>query len=114
MAEFVFLYRRAEQRSASPAQMQQTMQKWSAWFKELGDSGHLKLRGLPLERSGNMVGGTPKKNITDGPYAEKDLVIGFSLVEAKDLAHASELATSCPIFDDHGFVEVRPVMPMNL
>jgi hypothetical protein len=112
MAQYVFLYRRGEQPAASPAQMQQRMQKWMAWFQELSDKGHLKDKGLPLERSGKLVGGAPKKHITDGPYAEKDLVIGYSLIEAKDLAEASQLSTACPIFEDSGFVEVRPVMNM--
>jgi hypothetical protein len=92
--------------------MQQRMQKWQAWFKDLSDKGHLKDRGLPLDRAGSLVGSTAKKNITDGPYAEKDLVMGYSLVEAKDLAHASELSMGCPILEDQGFVEVRPVLSM--
>ena len=48
--------------------------------------------------------------MTDGPYAEKDLVGGFSMVEAKDIAHAVELSLGCPIFETGGAVEVRPVM----
>jgi hypothetical protein len=113
MAQFVFLYRRsADQAAVSPAQMQQRMHKWQAWFKDLSERGLLKDRGLPLERAGKLVGGAPKKSVTDGPYAEKDLVIGYSLIEAKDLAQASELSMACPIFEDNGFVEVRPVMSM--
>jgi hypothetical protein len=113
MAQFVFLYRRGERAPASPAQMQATMQRWQAWFKDLADKGHLRDRGLPLERTGALVGGPTKKNITDGPYAEKDLVMGYSLIEARDLAQASELSALCPIIEDSGgFVEVRPVMNM--
>jgi hypothetical protein len=112
MAQYVFLYRGGEPMPASPAQMQQRMQKWMAWFKELSDKGHIKDRGLPLERSGTVVTSTPKNNVTDGPYAEKDLVIGFTLVEAHDLAHASELSMACPIFEQGGCVEVRPVLNM--
>jgi hypothetical protein len=113
MAQFVFLYRRGPQSAASPAQMQQRMQKWQAWFQSLSASGHLKDRGLPLEFTGAVVGGAAaKRNVSDGPYAEKDLVMGFSLVEAADLAKASTLVEGCPICDDGGCVEVRPVMSM--
>ena len=42
----------------------------------------------------------------------KDLVSGFSLVEAKDLEHATELSLGCPIFTYGGAVEVRPVAKM--
>jgi hypothetical protein len=95
---------------ASPAQMQQRMEKWQVWLKELADKGHLKDRGFPLERGGATV--TRKTHVTDGPYAEKDLVIGFTLIEAKDLKQASELANGCPMFEHGGCVEVRPVMTM--
>jgi hypothetical protein len=113
MAQFVFLYRRSGGiPTGSPAQMQERMQKWQAWFKQLADSGHLKDRGLPLDKVGNVVGGTSKKNVTDGPYAEKDLVMGFSLIEARDLAHATELALTHPLADEGNYVEVRPVLSM--
>jgi hypothetical protein len=53
MGQFVYLYRSAEAErraaTASPEQMQATMQKWAAWMRELADQGHLKDRGHPLE-----------------------------------------------------------------
>jgi len=112
MAQFVFLYRRGDRSAASPAQMQQRMQKWQTWFQSLSATGTLKDRGLPLEFTGAVVGGAKKGNVSDGPYAEKDLVMGFSLVEAADLAQASAKAEGCPICDEGGCVEVRPVMSM--
>jgi hypothetical protein len=55
------------------------------------------------------------KTVTDGPFAEaKDLVGGYTLVEAKDIAHAAELAQGCPILERGGVVEVRAVMQMNM
>ena len=46
-----------------------------------------------------------QKIVTDGPYAEaKDLVGGFSLIEASDLAHAVELSEGCPILEVGGSV----------
>ena len=112
MSEFVFLYRGGD-RSGSLQEMQQVMQKWMTWMKELGEKGHIKDVGHPLDYTGKVVRGKQKKTITDGPYAEaKDLVGGYTLVEAKDLAHAAELSMGCPIFERGGFVEVRPVMKM--
>jgi hypothetical protein len=112
MSEFVFLYRGGD-RSGSPQEMQQVMQKWMTWMKELGEKGHIKDVGHPLDYTGKVVKGKQKKTVTDGPYAEaKDLVGGYTLVEAKDLAHAAELSMGCPIFERGGFVEVRPVMKM--
>jgi hypothetical protein len=111
MSEFVFLYRGGEA-ARSPEKMQQTMQKWGAWMKELGEKGVLKNAGHPLERTGKSVKGA-QKTITDGPYAEKDLVGGFTIIEAKDIDHAVQLSLGCPIFENGGVVEVRPVMVMS-
>jgi hypothetical protein len=52
-----------------------------------------------------------KKVVVDGPYAEaKDLVLGFIVVEARDLAQATELSMGCPMLDGSGSVEIRPVI----
>jgi hypothetical protein len=111
MSEFLYLYRGGNFAN-NPEEMQKTMQKWMGWFKDLGEKGNLKDAGHPLDRGGKVVRGT-QKPVTDGPFAEaKDVVGGYSIVIAKDLAHATELSFSCPIFDNGGFVEVRPVMAM--
>ena len=112
MAEFVYLYR-GGQRPQSPEQGEKEMQKWVAWMKELGQKGHIKDQGQPLDRAGKLVSGK-QKVVTDGPYAEKDLVGGYTLVEARDLSHAAELSLGCPIFESGGLVEVRPVMNMDM
>jgi hypothetical protein len=113
MTEFVFLYRGGAQ-GRSPEQMQQTMQKWMNWMKELGAKGHIKDRGQPLERTGKLVQGK-HKTVTDGPFAEaKDVVGGYTLIEAQDLSQAVELSKGCPIFEFDGGVEVRPVMKMTM
>ena len=111
MSEFDYLYRNSE-RPPSPELMQQQMQKWMAWMKELQEKGHIKDVGHPLERVGKVVKSSGK-SISDGPFAEaKDVVGGYTLIEAKDLNQAAELASGCPIFNVGGYVEVRPVMKM--
>ncbi len=113
MSEFVYLYRGGEA-GRSPERAQQQMQKWIAWFKDLGAKGHVKDQGQPLERAGKVVRGK-QKTVTDGPFAEaKDVIGGYTLIEARDLEQAVELSKGCPIFDVEGAVEVRPVMKMNM
>ena len=113
MSEFVFLYRGGERPSGSPEQMQRQMQKWMGWMKELTDKGHIKDPGHPLEQTGKLVTGK-QKTVTDGPFAEtKDVVGGYTLVQARDLGHAVELTSGCPILEIGGAVEVRPVMKMG-
>jgi hypothetical protein len=111
MSEFTFLYRGGEA-SPSPQQMQKTMEKWVAWFKELGAKGHIKDPGHPLQRTGKVVSGK-QKVVIDGPFAEaKDLVGGYTLIEANDLDHAAELSKGCPILEVGGSVEVRQIQKM--
>jgi hypothetical protein len=113
MSEFTFLYR-GRNTSASPEQMQKTMQKWQAWFKELSANGHIKNIGHPLEHAGKVVRGE-RKTVTDGPFAEsKDVVGGFTIIEASDLDQAAELSKGCPILEAGGSVEVRPIQIINM
>ncbi len=109
MSEFLYVYRGANPRGLSPEQLQQVMQKWMTWMQGLAQKGHLKDRGNPLEPQGRLVTGA---TVTDGPYAEKDLVGGYSLIEARDLTEAAELSKGCPILERGGVVEVRPIMRM--
>jgi hypothetical protein len=113
MSDYTFLYR-GRDINAPPEQMQKRMEKWRAWFKDLGEKGHLKDIGHPLESSGKVVNGQ-QKNVTDGPFAEaKDVVGGFSLIQARDLDQAVELSKGCPILEIGGSVEVRPIQAINL
>jgi len=90
------------------------MQKWMTWLKELAGKGHIKDQGQPLERTGKLVRGK-QKTVTDGPFAEaKDVVGGYTLIEARDLQQAVELSKGCPILEVDGEVEVRPVMKLAM
>jgi len=112
MSEFAFLFR-GRQAFTSPEQTQQHTQLWLKWFKELGAQGLIKDPGHPLENTGKVVRAS-HRIVTDGPYAEaKDVVGGYILVEARDLAHAAELSKGCPILEVGGSVEVRPVQQLN-
>ena len=113
MADFLYLYRGGEA-PKSPAEGQETMQKWMAWMKELGEKGYLKAIGSPLEKTGKLVSGKSKV-VSDGPFAEaKDLIGGYTLVTAKNIDEAVEASKGCPIFLVNGAVEVRPILQMNM
>jgi hypothetical protein len=112
MAEFLYLYR-GNRPDLTPEEGQRVLQKWMNWFKELGASGNLKDGGHPLEAGGKVVNG--KAAVTDGPFTEsKDLVGGYTLIEAPSLERAAELAKGCPILEYHGSVEVRPIMKLDM
>ncbi len=111
MSEFVYLYR-GGRRAESPDEAEKQMQRWVTWLRDLAANGHIKDQGQPLEREGKVVRGKDHV-VTDGPYPEsKDIVGGYTLIEATDLSQATDLAGGCPIFEFDGLVEVRPVMKM--
>ena len=116
MGQFLYIYRmtaaaRQEARITAEA-AQQRMQLWMKWLADLEARGHLKDRGQPLEFEGKVVRG--ERAVTDGPYAEaKDLVGGYSIVDASDINQAVELTQGCPALTFGGSVEVRPVMRID-
>ena len=112
MTEFVYLYRGGN-RPTSPEEGQQIMQKWMTWLKGLADRGNIIDRGQPLEPTGKIV--AANRTVTDGPFAEaKDVVGGFTLIKARDVTEAAELAKGCPALEYGGRVEVRPVMKLDM
>jgi hypothetical protein len=113
MSEFVYLFRSSEAQQdeamGTPERAKKSLQVWLAWMRELEANGYLNAPGQPLAPQGKVVRG-PNPVISDGPYAEaKDLVLGFMVIEARDLSHAAQIARGCPIVAGGGSVEVRPV-----
>ena len=112
MGEFTYFYRGSEiPESSKEARVQ--LEKWSAWFKDLGAGGCLKDPGHPLAASGKFVL-AKGKIVRGGTFEEaKDVIAGFSVVVAQDIAHATELSKDCPILESGGSVEIRPVRTLN-
>ncbi len=112
MKDFLFLFR-GGRASSSPEDGQQRMQRWTTWIEGLAKAGKTK-GGFPLETGGKYLSGA-NKLVTDGPFPEtKEVVGGYLIVMADDLAGAAEIAKGCPIFGEGGGVEVRAIMPMNM
>ena|ERR1051326_1881475 len=108
--DFLYLFRGgADPRQMTPEQMQQNMNRWFSWIGELRSQGRFKA-GQPLGDAGKVLSGSKGSGITDGPYAEgKEEVGGYLIVTARDLDEAVSLARGCPILDNDGTVEVRPL-----
>ena len=110
MSNFMFLFRGGST-PASPEEMQAQMQKWMTWIQRLREEGKY-VAGDPLQGGGKVL--TSRKIITDGPFAEgKEIVGGYFLVRAETLDQAAEMAKDCPIFENGGSVEVRPIQVVN-
>jgi hypothetical protein len=113
MSDFVFLFRASAsgQQAAmgTPERAEQSLRVWLDWIHSLETGGHLANRGLPLEQRGVVVRGSARV-VSDGPFVEvKDMVAGFIVIQARDLAEAAELAKGCPMLEGDGSVEIRPV-----
>ena len=109
MAKFLFVYRsdKDTREAIAPEEMQKIHQKWQTWINEGFQKGWMLDAGNGLKTEGRVV--NAKKVVTDGPFVEaKDVVGGFSIVQADNLDAAAEHAKGCPILQRGGTVEVRP------
>jgi len=107
---FLFLYRSSPdpRDQPSPAAMQEGYMKWKSWM----DKYAKEILAQPPAGSGPKPGGAAAVcragAVTDGPYVEgKEVVGGWSFIEAESLAKAIEIAKEVPMFSS---VEIREIM----
>src|SRR5215813_11937991 len=108
MAKFLFIYRGRGDAMAkmTPEELQTSMQKWEEWIGEGMQKGWMLDPGDGLTQEGCVV--NAKTAVTDGPFAEsKEIVGGFSIVQADSLTAAASLAKGGPALLNGGKVEVR-------
>jgi len=106
MPKFLFIYRDpVEPRTPpSPEEMQAFLALWGAWSEQFGPS--IVDGGDGLKPTGRVLkaGGI----VSDGPYVEsKEVIGGYSVVQADDYAGAVAIAKECPIVKIGGAVEIR-------
>src|SRR4029077_10597025 len=99
--KFLFLYRTSPdpRDQPSPADMQAGYMQWKSWMAKYAK----EILEQPPARSGPKPGGASAVykagTVTDGPYAEgKEIVGGWSFIEAESLARAVEIAKEVPMF----------------
>ncbi len=107
MAKFLFVYRGGDEPAEpSPEEMQAAMQTWGDWIQGGMAAGWLLDAGDALKPEGQVV--HPDLTVTDGPFTEsKELVGGYSIVEAPSFEGATGIAKGCPMPAAGGSVEVR-------
>jgi hypothetical protein len=106
---FLFLYRSSPDKAdqPSPEQMQAGYAQWKNWMTKYSK----EILEQPPARSGPKPGGAAKVYragaVTDGPYAEgKEVVGGWSFIEAESIDRAVEIAKEVPMF---GSVEILEI-----
>jgi len=113
MTKYLFVYRGGAdaERNMAPEQMQQVMQKWGAWIGEAMQKGWMVDPGDGLSSEGRVVG---SKVVKDGPFVEaKEIVGGYSVVEAPTIEAAAQYAKGCPALLYGGTVEVRTLAGLS-
>jgi hypothetical protein len=96
-------------RDLSPEQLQAQIEKYMSWIDSLRQKGYF-LAGEPLEEEGKILSGRNAQTITDGPFTEsKEAVGGYFIISAKDLDAAVEISKDCPILENGGTIELRPI-----
>lgn len=117
MERFLFLYKGSNMEAAklSPKQMEEHNKKWYDWIGKLSKDG-IHLAGEPLDMGGKVVAKkSGKLAVTDGPFPEaKEIVGGYSIINAKNIEEAAELAKGCPAYELGGHVEVRHIRKMDM
>lgn len=113
MAKFLFVYRDQpdpSQGPPSPEQVQAIMAEWGVWFRTVGAA--VVDGGDGLQPTGRMV--RPGGKVSDGPFIEaKEVVGGYSILQADNYEQAVEYAQSCPIVANGGTIEVRELAGFN-
>ncbi|RVT83858.1 YciI family protein [Inhella crocodyli] len=113
MPNFLFLLHEtpADSMAINAAELGEIIAAHQAWAERLGAAGQLvggeKLTddgGRHLRRQGGQV------LVSDGPYAEAhDVIGGFYIVQAPDLAAAEALAADCPHQHGRQWIEIRTI-----
>src|SRR5262245_17855939 len=96
----------------SQAQMDGLVHACIGWVEELERSGHhVFSAGLQSVRSATTVRHREGSlSVSDGPFAEtKEFLGGFTLIEARDLNEAIQIASKFPAAR-LGSMEVRPIL----
>jgi hypothetical protein len=104
--KFLFLFRGSEwDRALSPAQLQETMAAFLAWFTRLQAEGTL-LAGHPLLDEARLVS---REGAATLPARPAVAVAGYFLIQAAGFEAALAIAQQCPTLAHGASIEVRPV-----
>ena len=113
--QFVVLRKADAETEAGVMPSKQLIDDMTSYNERLVRSGKMKSgAGLtPSSRGARVSFSNGKPTVIDGPFAEaKELIAGFSIIEAASLAEVIELVKQWPQSDGAGNVqiEIRPIV----
>ena len=110
MEKFILLFRGSNvyQADRSPQALQVLTTKMMDWLDELSKNG-LHVASERLQRIDKQVTGI-QKVVAHYPFGDgREIIGGCTIVFAKDINEAVEMAKACPILESNASIEVRPV-----
>jgi len=112
MSQFMLFIRNGEESSEnlSPEQIQQAIQRYSAWAKKLREQGKLVTAEKLKDNTGMLLSTRNSRIVVDGPFAEtKETIGGYFIVEAENMDEAIEITKECPALSNGALVELREI-----
>ena len=109
MKKFVFVYYgKVTHEAIAKEDMKKVMDQWMAWFATFKDK--MVDGGNPFETNGMSVTKNGAEKIADDMWPAK----GYTIINASDMAQATQIAKSCPALKDdpQGSVRVYEALPM--
>ena len=110
--QYLLLIYQSESAAPTGAEREKMMQDYGAFTQGIIQSGNFKAGdGLqPVSTATTVRVRDGKPIVTDGPFAEtREALMGYYLVEAKDLDEATAMAARIPSAK-FGSIEIRPVL----
>jgi hypothetical protein len=108
--EFMVIRKADAETEAGVMPSKQLIDDMTAYNEKLVRAGAMKTgAGLMASSRGARVSFSKgKPTIVDGPFSEaKELIAGYSIIEAKSLADVIELVKQWPQSDGHGNVQIE-------
>ncbi len=112
MSQFILFIRGGSDLSVnlSPEQIQEAIQRYSAWAQKLRAEGILISAEKLKDNEGRLLSTKNGQVVVDGPFAEtKETIGGFFILNAGNLEEAIEITKECPTLSEGGMVELREI-----
>jgi hypothetical protein len=103
MGNFVLAYRGGAGMAEDPAEREQAMAAWGAWFGQVGSA---------IVDAGAPFGGSTTIG-SDGNGASSAGLSGYSIVSADSLEGAIAHTTGCPVLANGGTVDVYEALAVT-
>jgi hypothetical protein len=108
--QFVVLRKADAETEAGVMPSRQLIDDMTSYNETLVRSGRMKSGAglMPSARGVRVSFSNGKPTVTDGPFAEaKELIAGFSVIEAASLEEVVDLVRQWPQSDGHGNVQIE-------